>query len=346
MIVTLEEEKKWIYSILESLGASSEEATISSNVLSEGDLRGYSSHGIMRLKYIVSGVKSGTLKIPSDPKFKIIRENIGHMDGDHGLGHFVTTKATKEAINMCDKYGIALIGINNSNHYGMAGIYAEAITEKDMIGIILSSSDPVVHAIGGIDRVMGTNSLSIGIPGKDGPVLLDMATSEASRGKILEARRRGKKIPENWAISSDGKITDDPATALSGALNPFGGIKGFGISLIISIMAGAFVGAEMGSNVRGTLDLKETCTKGDLMIAIDPYIFEDKQTFSNKVETFISEIKNSRKIPGVDEIVIPGERSRKKRADGLKKGYEIDESTLNELRNLLASFSIECPFMV
>jgi L-2-hydroxycarboxylate dehydrogenase (NAD+) len=346
MIVTFEEEKKWIYEILKILGASNQEATISSTVLSEGDLRGYSSHGIMRLKYIIDGTKHGTLKIPSNPKFKMVRENIGKMDGDHGLGHFVTMKATKEVINICGKYGIAFIGVSNSNHYGMAGIYAEKITERDMIGIILSSSDPIVHPFGGIDPIMGTNSLAVGIPFKDGPLLLDMATSEASRGKILEAKRKGQKIPENWAISSDGNITDDPATALSGTLNPFGGIKGFGISLIISIMAGAFVGAEMGSKVRGTLDIKEICTKGDLIIAIDPYIFEDKEVFSNKMESFISEIKNSRKIQGVEEITIPGERSRKIRDLGLRKGYEIDESTLSELQSILFSYSMNCPFIL
>jgi L-2-hydroxycarboxylate dehydrogenase (NAD+) len=344
MIVTLDEEKNWIYEILKSLGSSDEEAAISSTVLSEGDLRGYSSHGIMRLKYIISGSKLGTIKIPSKPEFKKIRENIGHMDGDHGLGHFVTMLATNEAISMCKKNGIAVIGINNSNHYGMAGIYAEKLAQNEIIGIIMSSSDPVVHAFGGVDPIMGTNSLAIGIPYRNRPVLLDMATSEASRGKILEAKRRGQKIPINWAIDRDGRITDDPAIALLGTLNPFGGIKGYGLSLVVSIMAGAFVGAEMGSNVRGTLDLKETCTKGDLIIAIDPYIFEKKETFTKKLDNFIREIKNSRKIQGVEEIMMPGEMSRRKREEGVKKGYEIETSTLNELRDMLLSYSMECPF--
>ena len=344
MIVRLEQEKKWIYDILKNLGASEEEANASSEVLSEGDLRGYSSHGLMRLKYIINGTKLGTMKIPSSPEFSKIMDNIGLMYGDHGLGHFVTLKAVAEATNICEKYGIALVGINNSNHYGMAGIYAEKLTEKKQIGIVLSSSDPVVHSVGGIDPVMGTNSLSIGIPCKNDPILLDMATSEASRGKILEARKKGLPIPDNWAISRDGSKTTDPETALLGSLNPFGGAKGFGISIIISILAGAFVGAEMGKKVRGTLDLKELCTKGDLIIAIDPYIFVDKSTFDKKIEEFQKEIKGSRKMAGVNEIMMPGEGSKRRRKEGLSKGYEISESTLNELRDLLESFSMSCPF--
>lgn len=344
MIVRFDQEKNWIYDILKSLGARDEEAKASSDILSEGDLRGYSSHGIMRLKYIINGTRLGTMRIPSNPEFSKIRENIGIMYGDHGLGHFVTTKAITEAIAMGEKYGFAMVGINNSNHYGMAGIYAEMMTENNFIGIVLSSSDPVVHSFGGIDPVMGTNSLSIGIPCKGGPILLDMATSEASRGKILEAKRKGQSIPYNWAISREGKNTTDPTTALLGSLNPFGGVKGFGISIVISILAGAFVGAEMGSKVKGTLDLKEFCTKGDLIIAFNPYIFEDKISFDKKVEDFISEIKNSRKMEGFNEITIPGEGSKRRRKEGLDKGYEINESTLTELRDILDSFSISCPF--
>jgi L-2-hydroxycarboxylate dehydrogenase (NAD+) len=191
---------------------------------------------------------------------------------------------------------------------------------------------------------MGTNSLAIGIPSRMGPILLDMATSEASRGKILEAKRKGQSIPDNWAISRDGKRTTDPATALLGSLNPFGGIKGFGISIVISILAGAFVGAEMGSKVKGTLDLRAFCTKGDLIMAFDPYIFEDKINFDNKVEDFVSEIKNSRKMEGINEIIIPGEGSKRRKREGLSKGYEINESTLTELRDILDEFSINCPF--
>jgi L-2-hydroxycarboxylate dehydrogenase (NAD+) len=344
MIVRFDQEKKWIYDILKSLGARDEEAQASSEILSEGDLRGYSSHGLMRLKYIINGTRLGTMRIPSNPEFSKIRDNIGLMYGDHGLGHFVTMNAITEAIAMCKSHGIAMVGINNSNHYGMAGIYAEKITEENLIGIVLSSSDPVVHSFGGIDPVMGTNSLAVGIPCRMGPILLDMATSEASRGKILEARKKGLPIPDNWAISRDGSKTTDPETALLGSLNPFGGAKGFGISIIISILAGAFVGAEMGKKVRGTLDLKELCTKGDLIIAIDPYIFVDKSTFDKKIEEFQKEIKGSRKMAGVNEIMMPGEGSKRRRKEGLSKGYEISESTLNELRDLLESFSMSCPF--
>ena len=344
MIINYYEEKNWIYEILKQLGATNEEAKASTKVLSEADLRGYPSHGIMRLKYIIKGAKSGTMNIPSSPKFTKVRESIGFMDGDHGIGHFVTMKATHEAMTLCNNTGIGMVGINNSNHFGMGGIYAEKFAENNMIGIIISSSDPVVHAFGGIDPVMGTNSVAIGIPYKGTPILLDMATSESSRGKILEAKRRGEKIPKNWAISQDGKATDDPTVALLGALNSFGGFKGYALSIIVSILAGAFVGAEMGSKVIGTLDLKERCTKGDLIFAIDPYIFEEKHIFEGKLNYFIDEIKNSRRGDKNKEIMIPGEGSRNRRKEGLERGYRIEDSTLSELREVLLSYSMKCPF--
>lgn len=327
------------------MGASHDEADISSYVLSEADLRGYPSHGIMRLKYIISGKVNGNLKIPSKPVFKRISPNIGSMYGDHGLGHYVTMRAIYEAIDMCKETGISMVGISNSNHYGMAGIYTETAVRQGLIGIIMSSSDPVVHAVGGIDPVMGTNSLSIGIPNGDSPILLDMATSEASRGKILEAKRRGVKIPVNWAIDKFGETTDNPSDALQGTLNPFGGVKGFGLSIIISILAGPFVGAESGTKVRGTLDLKEACTKGDLIFILDPYVLESKVNFESKVEGFVQEIRNTRKKSGVSEITIPGDGSRKRRATGLKEGYEIQDSTIKELSDTLVSFSMRSPWL-
>ena len=344
MHVKFEEEVSWIKEILLDLGATKDEADVTSNVLAEGDLRGFPSHGIMRMSYIIKGINRGFIKLNSNPTFRTSRSATGILDGDHGLGHYVTMMATKQAISMARNTGIASIGIINSNHFGIAGIYAEKISLEGLVGIIMASSDPAVHAYGGSEAVMGTNALSISVPNGENPILLDMATSEVARGKIVEEAKKHNKIPANWALDSDGRPTTDPDAALKGSLNPFGGVKGYGISVIVSLMAGPLIGAPAGKGVKSTLEVKEFCTKGDLIIAIDPEAFVGADFFKNGVSNFIEEIKNSRKAPDFRNITVPGDNTRQRRGRNLADGYDINDKTISDLRNLLEAGGKYSPF--
>jgi L-2-hydroxycarboxylate dehydrogenase (NAD+) len=344
MHVKFEEERSWINEILLSLGAAKEEADVTSNVLAEGDLRGFQSHGIMRMSYIIRGINRGFIKLNSNPTFRTSRAATGILDGDHGLGHYVTMMATKQVTSMARNTGIATIGIINSNHFGIAGIYTEKISQEGLVGIIMASSDPAVHAYGGSEAVMGTNALSISVPNGSNPILLDMATSEVARGKIVEEAKKHNKIPANWALDSDGRPTTDPDAALKGSLNPFGGVKGYGISVILSLMAGPLIGAPAGKGVKSTLEVKEFCTKGDLVIAIDPEAFVSVDFFKRGVSNFIDEIKNSKRAPDFSNITVPGDNSRLRREKNMVDGYNINDETISDLREVIAGYGINCPF--
>lgn len=344
MHVKFEEERSWINEILLSLGAAKEEADVTSNVLAEGDLRGFQSHGIMRMSYIIRGINRGFIKLNSNPTFRTSRAATGILDGDHGLGHYVTMMATKQVTSMARNTGIATIGIINSNHFGIAGIYTEKISQEGLLGIIMASSDPAVHAYGGSEAVMGTNALSISVPNGSNPILLDMATSEVARGKIVEEAKKHNKIPANWALDSDGRPTTDPDAALKGSLNPFGGVKGYGISVILSLMAGPLIGAPAGKGVKSTLEVKEFCTKGDLVIAIDPEAFVSADFFKREVSNFIDEIKNSKRAPDFNIITVPGDNTRKRREKNMEDGYDISDRTISDLRSILGASGIDSPF--
>ena len=344
MRVKLEEEISWMREILLNFGATKDEADATSTVLAEGDLRGFPSHGIMRMTYIIRGINRGFIKLNCNPVCKITRASTGIMDGDHGLGHYVTMKATERAISMARNTGIASIGIVNSNHFGIAGVYAEKISLEGLIGIIMASSDPAVHAYGGSEAVMGTNALAISVPHGSSPVLLDMATSEVARGKIVEEAKKHNEIPANWALDSDGRPTTDPDAALRGSLNPFGGVKGYGLSVMLSLMTGPLVGAPAGKRVKSTLEVNEFCTKGDLIIAIDPESFVGAEYFNMGVSNFIDEIKNSRRAPGFENITVPGDNSRRRREQNRKDGYDINDKIIGELRNILAANGKFCSF--
>ena len=342
MILTFEREKSIIRALLQRLDVSEEEASATAEVLAEGDLRGFASHGLLRLPYILRALKRGT--IITKAKVRVIHETpaTALIDGGHGLGHHIAMHAMRLAIEKAKKQGIGAVGIHNSNHFGIAGYYAEMAVREGLIGIVTTTTDALVHPWGGVEPLLGTNALAIGIPSKPQPILLDMAMSVAARGKLVEAMKEGKPIPEGWAIGPDGLPTTDPKKGLAGALSPFGGVKGYGLALALEVLAGPLVGAAAGKEVVGTLEPVEGyCTKGDFMIAIDPAAFGSVEEFKTRVQKFVAQLKNSRKAPGVEEILVPGEPEFRTREKRLRKGIPIADEVWAELEQLAKELGVD-----
>jgi len=341
LILTLKQEKAVIRTLLRKLGTSEEEADATAEVLAEGDLRGLGSHGILRLSYILRGLKRGT--ITARAKVRVVKENpaTALIDGGHGLGHHVATRAMKLAIRKAKKQGIGAVGVFNSNHFGIAGYYAEFAMREGLIGLVTTTTDALVHPWGGVEPLLGTNALAIGFP-TEPPVLLDMAMSVAARGKLVDAMKRGERIPEDWAIDRGGRPTIDPAKGLEGALSPFGGAKGYALAFVLELLAGPLVRAAVGRDVVGTLEPVEGfCTKGDFMIAIDPRAFVTMREFRAQARKFIEQVKSSRKAPGVREIMIPGEPERKVREQRLRGGIPISEEVWGELERIAEELKVD-----
>jgi len=341
MILTFDMEKTIIRTLLQKLGASGEEANATAEVLAEGDLRGFASHGLLRLPYILRALKRGT--IVTKAEVKVVRETpaTGLIDGGHGLGHYVATRAMRLAIEKAKQQGVAAVGAYNSNHFGIAGYYAELAMREGLIGIVTTTTDALVHPWGGVEPLLGTNALAIGLP-TEPPVLLDMAMSVAARGKLVKAMKEGKPIPENWAIDSGGKPTTDPAKALKGALSPFGGPKGYALAFVLELLAGPLVHAAAGKEVKGTLEPVEGfCTKGDFMIAIDPKAFIAQEEFQARAREFIEQVKSSRRVPGVEEIMAPGEPEQKTRERNLQEGIPVANEVWTELEQIAKELGVD-----
>ena len=341
LILTLKQEKAVIRTLLRKLGTSEEEADATAEVLAEGDLRGLGSHGILRLPYILRGLKRG--KIIGRTKVRVVKETpaTALIDGGHGLGHHVATRAMRLAIRKAKKHGMGAVGVFNSNHFGIAGYYAELAMREGLIGLVTTTTDALVHPWGGVEPLLGTNALAIGFP-TEPPVLLDMAMSVAARGKLVDAMKRGERIPEDWAIDRGGRPTIDPAKGLEGALSPFGGVKGYALAFVLELLAGPLVGAAVGRDVVGTLEPVEGfCTKGDFMITIDPRAFVTMREFRAQARKFIEQVKSSRKAPGVREIMIPGEPERKMREQRLRGGIPISDEVWGELERIAEELKVD-----
>ena len=328
--------------ILRALGASAEEANIIANQLIEANLKGQDGHGVLMLPYYAKQVQAGKFRFGVD--FEVVHETLSSalINGNWGFGQVISTKAMELAIEKAKRQSISLVGIFNCNHIGLVAHYPMMAIKHDMIGITICNAVPQVAPYGGRARKMGTNPISIAIPSKEEkPIVLDMATSIVAAGKVRAKYTKGEKTPKGWIIDSEGKPTVDPEIFLKGdrgepgggMLLPFGGYKGFGLSIIIDLLSGALTGAGCSSTElqRGN---------GILMSAIKIDSFTSIERFTERVDNLIRSLKNTPTAPGFDEIFMPGELEFREYEKRMKEGIEIDALTLGNLESLAKELDV------
>ncbi len=251
------------------------------------------------------------------------------VDGGNGLGHLVMARATDVAIEKAATEGAAWVGIRGSNHAGAASIWASRMLPHDMIGIYLAvGSNNFMAPWGGYERLLGTNPLAIAVPAlEEPPVVVDMATSIAANGKVQMARQRGELMPEGWMVDRDGAPITDPNRADEGVLLPAGEYKGYALSLMIGLIAGTLNGAKFGREA----DAPGPSNTGQAVCAISVSRFGDVEGFKRRVDAVVREMRGSGRLPGVDAIRLPGERSFLVRQERLAHGVPIPPSLLAAL---------------
>jgi L-2-hydroxycarboxylate dehydrogenase (NAD+) len=336
MNITAEQERSIILEILTRMNVKKEHAEIVADATLDANLKGFSSHGIGRFNQYVKGIKLGTIRTDKDIEIETETPAMALINGNHIFGHVVAYKAMELAIQKAKESGIAVIGVHDSNHFGVAGYYSDMAVMENMIGLVIANTEPAVAPIGGKEPILGTNPIAIGIPSNKHYVSVDMATSASARGKLLEAVRKGQKIPENVALDENGNPTIDPECALRGSILPFGAHKGYALAFMIEILAGPLVRAASGKAVRGTANPEEMCTKGDLIMAIDPSKFVDINEFKEEVDDFIAEIKNSG-----ENIFIPGDMEVRNVKKAKKEGLPIDDKLYLQLKEIAKELSFD-----
>jgi L-2-hydroxycarboxylate dehydrogenase (NAD+) len=206
---------------------------------------------------------------------------------------------------------------------------------QDLVGLVIANTEPAMAPIGGKEAIIGTNPIAIGIPSNKNYVSVDMATSTSARGKLLEALRKGEMIPENVALDAEGNPTIDPEAALKGSILPFGAHKGYALAFMIEILAGPLVKAAFGKQVTGTANPKEMCTKGDLLIAINPSMFGDLEDFKEEVDLFVDEVKSS------ENVFIPGDMEVRNFKKYIAEGINVDDKLSAQLKAITEDLSLD-----
>jgi LDH2 family malate/lactate/ureidoglycolate dehydrogenase len=240
------------------------------------------------------------------------------------------------AIEKVKEHSVCWVGSHYGNHSGAASVYVRKLAEQGFIGIYMAVGNANHMAPwGGIDLLLSTNPIAIAVPAGDHPmVLLDIATTVAAYGKVKLAAQKGETIPSDWMIDRQGQPITDPKRSGEGSLLPIGGYKGYGLAVMIGLLAGALNNAAVG---KGTIDFNAhhdlITNTGQTIIAVDPSAFGDKQEFINRVIALVDDLKSSSTLPGVKEIRVPGEGAAKVMAERMRQGIAITPELLESLNS-------------
>lgn len=320
--------------VFAGVGMPDGDALTLATAMADGDLLGKDSHGCIRVPMYVQRIKGGAINI--NPDIRTVKQTpaMALVDGDNAMGHLVARYSMELAMDMAARSGIAWIGLQHSNHAGAAAVYASMALERDQIGIIACVGS-ANHAapFGGADILVGTNPIAVAIPaGEEPPVVIDMATTNSSLGKIMVKAMHGEPMPEGWMIDDQGAPITDTARGHEGILTHIGGAKGFGLSMVIGFLAGTLNGAVFGSDVVHIGEDPHSVTNtGQFIMAIDVAHFLDPAVFKANVDRISREMTGSRKLPGVDEIRMPGTHSWRVRQDREANGIPITAPLLERL---------------
>ena len=210
MKIMAKREKELISEILTKIGLKKEDAEIVAEATLDADLKGFTSHGIGRFPQYINAINRGNINIEGEIDIERETDSIALMNGNGLFGQVVAYKAMKLAIKKAKNVGIGAVGTHDANHFGVTGFYSDIAIKEDVIGIVTANTDPAMAPLGGKVAVIGTNPIAIGIPANETYIAIDMATSVSARGKLLEAKRKGEKIPEGIALDAEGNPTTDP----------------------------------------------------------------------------------------------------------------------------------------
>ena len=309
---------------LKRFGYDDDETATIRDFLFYAQLRG-NNQGVVKLigKGIPKDKEAGDIIIEKETALS------ARINGNQNQAMIVVKKALGMAVGKAKSKGIGIAGtFNTATSSGAIGYVASQIAEQGLVGIVLASSPPSAAAAGSYEPIFGTNPIAVGIPAKDNPIVLDMTTAAMAFYGLIEADTAGEKIPDDVAFDNQGNPTTDPGAAMDGALRSFDrSYKGSGLAMIVEILAGPLVGAACA----GVGDSSKNW--GHLVLAFDPDLLGNRDEFFNHVTTLIEKVKATKKLPGIDEIYVPGERGNHQ-TDRIRISgrIEIEENLLAELR--------------
>jgi L-2-hydroxycarboxylate dehydrogenase (NAD+) len=327
------------------LGLPRPDAALVADGLVEADLRGLHSHGVARIPIYAERLRKGIVNPRPRIRVEAVTPAVALVDGNDGMGFVVGRRAMAEAIAICRRFGVGLVGVRRSTHFGMAALYVNQAIEAGVIGLAFTNSSPAIPVWGGRETLLGAAPMAAGVPGgARGPYVLDMAMTVIARGKIRLAAQRGDPIPEGLALDAKGRPTTDAKAAFDGVCLPFGGVKGAALSMLMDILGGVLTGAAFGGDVKSLYhDFSGPQNVGHLFLAMRADLFMPAEAFAARMDTLVERVKACPKAAGFDEILMPGEPETRKRKFHLANGIPMTPDIPAAIGAAMADFDRPFP---
>jgi LDH2 family malate/lactate/ureidoglycolate dehydrogenase len=307
-----------------------DDAEILVDVLVSGSLRSLPAQGqgVQQLPTYYKHIKSGVIDVDARFEISSCHGGVALADANRGLGSVSATKAMALAVELAEAQGIGAVGVRDSTHFGIAAYYAMLALPHDFIGIAFSNAGPEIAPWGGTRAVVGTNPWAVAVPaGTERPVVLDIANSTSGKGMIGQYLREGRSIPDDWALTADGRRTADPELGSAGTLFPLGGPKGYGMAVVVDALTGVLTGSAFGLACFGA----EWQNVGHLLIALDIGRFGPVSDFKERMDALIGQIRSSPLAPGADAIYLPGELEYRRAEERRRNGVPIQAGRFEAL---------------
>lgn len=341
--------------VLIKMGFSESHAAESAKVFLAAELRGHSTHGVIRIGDYYKLWKAGRINV--NPQVKIIHEtpSTAVIDGDSTLGMIPAKLAMETAINKAKNVGTGWVAVKNSCNFGIAGYYAMMALEHDMIGMTMTNASPLVAPTFAAEGMLGTNPIAVAIPAKTQPAFVaDFATTPINRGKFTIAAKKGEKLKMGFAQDKFGNPTDDPTILeQGGSMLPLGGDrehgshKGYCLGAIVDIFSSVLSGANFGPYVPPMVAYLPLLEKsvgdglGHFFGAMRIDAFRPANDFKNSMDEWITTFRNAKPAQGQDKVLIPGDLERESEMRIKEQGINLIPQVIDDLKAIAQSFSME-----
>lgn len=326
--------ERMVSQIFQGAGCGSAEADAIADHLIKASLAGHDSHGVIRTSKYIREMRQK--KVFANRSLEVVFETdtTTLVDGQLGFGQSIGKQAVSIGISKCGRHGISLTGIRHSGHLGRIGHWSEMGAEAGLVAInFVNTSGRGMFCLpaGGKDRRLSVNPISIAVP-REGqePLCFDIAAAQCAEGKVRVARNKGVAVPAGWITDRNGNPTTDPTEfydeqEVVGAILPLAGHKGYALSFMIELLAGALTGG--GASAEGKTRVEQNM----LSILIDPDKLGTREYFTGEIQRYADFVKSSRPVEEGGEVLVPGEIEMKNRAQRLSEGIDLDERTWGEL---------------
>lgn len=338
--------------VFSKYGYSKEDCESIADVLLESDRMGIESHGVQRLKLYTDSIAMGRIKTGVEPETVLDTPLSAVIDARDGIGHPVSVRAMRLAIEKARQVGAGFVVVRNSNHYGIAGYYSLMAAREGLMGISMTNTEALVVPTFGRQPMLGTNPIAVTMPAEPFPFHMDFATSIMTAGKMEVYAKRGATLKEGMLVDEQGVTSTDPNKFLEirrnktmGGIMPmggegmlFGGHKGYALGMLVDILTGIFAGGAVSTQVRVKPHL-EKC--GHFFAAIDYGMFGDRAAIEERMTLYLQGFRDALKAEGQERIYVPGDKEADSERDALARGVGVNEATMTEIRTYCGKLGID-----